>query len=44
MKYFVCLCMLDVVLTSTDEEIAKLIESGFLNVNFFVIQEESVVL
>ena len=35
--------MLDVALTSTDEEIAKLIESGFLNVNFFVIQEKSVV-
>ena len=41
MKYFVCQCISDVVLTSTSKEISELIKSGFLDVNFLMIEKES---
>lgn len=41
MNYFVCQCILDVVLTSNSKEITDLIESGFLNVNFLIVEEEN---
>ena len=41
MNYFVCQCVLDVVLTSNSKEITELIKSGFLNVNFLITEEEN---
>ena len=41
MKYFVCQCIFDVVLTSTSKEISELIKSGFLDVSFLMIEKKS---
>ena len=40
-NYFVCLCIFDLVLTSTHEEIDDFIKCDFLRVSYLIFEEES---
>ena len=41
LNYFVCPCIFDVVFVSNPKEIDELIESGFLEVNFLILRDDS---
>ena len=41
LNYFVCPCIFDIVFVSNPKEIDELIESGFLEVNFLILRDDS---